>query len=210
VYWTEYCKLQYFIHIFTPLVDMPIYTAQNTIHELAYEQHGVFKAAQAVELGVHPKNLVAMAARGHLRRLAHGLYQDRRIPEDRWTRYMAATLWPYGVVGYLARETVLSLLELSDVNTGAIHLIVPHGFRPRRRLPMPGVAVHRADLPDHERTAIEGVPATTVARAIRDCAAANIGPALLRQAMRDARAGGWLKAMEAQVLEAELTASRKI
>lgn len=189
---------------------MPTYTAYDTIHQLALEQHGVFKAAQAVALGVAPKTLVAMAARGHLRRIDRGLYRDNRVPENRWTPFMTAALWPYGVVGLLARETVLSLLELSDVNPGVIHVVVPHAHRPRRRLPPPGVVLHRDDVAEHERTAIEGVPATTVARAIRDCAMANLGPALVRQALDDARRTGWLSASASVALTNELVADGKL
>lgn len=188
---------------------MPHYTAYDRVHELAAEQHGVFKAVQATGLGIQPKTLVAMAARGRLRRLGHGLYQDRRIPEDRWTPLMAAALWPFGAVGLLAHETVLSLLELSDVNPGVVHIALPVGYRLRRPT-RPGVVLHFEDIQEHERTAIDGVPATTVARAIRDCAYANLGPALLRQALDDGRRTGWLTAHEMEALTTELTAAGKL
>ena len=70
--------------------------------------------------------------------------------------------------------------------------------------------LHQADVPENERTAIEGVPATSVARAIRDCAMDNIGPALLRQAMKDARANGWLTDVEATRLAEDLAADGKL
>ncbi len=184
---------------------MATYTAYDTVHELAVEQHGVFKAHQAVELGVAPNALVKMAVRGRLERLDHGLYRDVRVPEDRWTPYMAATLWPHGVVGLLGRETVLGLLDLSDVNPAAIHVMVPPGYRARHRAPPPGVVLLHAEVPEADRTAIEGVPSTTVARAIRDSAAARLGPALLQQAISDARRAGWLTAAEVAHLTDELT-----
>jgi len=189
---------------------MATYTAYDTVHELALEQHGVFKASQAVGLGIEPKTLVAMAARGHLLRLDHGLYRDRRIPEDRWTPYMAAALWPHGTVGFLGRETVLGLLDLSDVNPGTIHVLVPPTHRPRHRQPPPGVVLIRAEVAEADRTAIEGVPATTVARAIRDCAAANVGPAILRHAIDDARRTGYLTPAEVTELTADLTRDGKL
>lgn len=189
---------------------MATYTAYDTVHQLAAEQHGVFKAAQATGLGIGPKTLVAMATRGRLQRIAYGLYQDRRVPEDRWTPFMAAALWPYGEVGLLARETVLSLLELSNVNPGLIHVAVPNTYRLRHRQPPPGVILHREDVPEDERTAIEGVPATTVARAIRDCAYANLGPALVRQALDDGRRTGWLTTRDAETLAAQLADAGKL
>lgn len=67
------------------------------------------QAAQPVEPGVAPKMLVAMAEHRHLRRIGHGLCRDSRVPENRWTPFMTATAWPYGVVGLLARDRVESV-----------------------------------------------------------------------------------------------------
>jgi len=189
---------------------MAPYVAYDTVHEIAIEQHGLFKATQATDRGVAPKTLVAMAARGRLARVSYGVYRDGRVPEDRWTPYMAAALWPYGtVVGLLTGETVLALRDLSDVNPAVIHIAVPAAYRARRP-PPPGVVIHRADVPQTERMAIEGIPATTVARAIRDCAQAHLGPALLRHAIEDARKGGWLTSEEARDLIHDLTAASKL
>ncbi|MGD2123678.1 MAG: hypothetical protein PVJ76_18145, partial [Gemmatimonadota bacterium] len=51
---------------------------------------------------------------------------------------------------------------------------------------------------------VEGVPVTRAARAIRDCARAHLGPALLRQAIYDGFSLGWLAAGEATSLRHEL------
>lgn len=182
--------------------------AYDTVHEIATEQHGLLKVTQATDRGVARKTLVAMAARGRLERVSYGVYRDRGVPDTRWMPYMAAALWPYGTtVGLLMGETVLGLLDLSDVNPAVIHIAVPAAYRVRRRLPPPGVVVHHADVPAEQRTAIEGIPATTVARAIRDCAQAHLGPALLRQAIADARTGGWLTPEEERDLNRDLTAA---
>jgi predicted transcriptional regulator of viral defense system len=190
---------------------MPAHTAYDTVHEIAVEQHGLLKATQATDRGVAPKTLVAMAARGRLERVSYGVYRDRRVPENRWTPYMAAALWPYGTtVGLLIGETVLGLLDLSDVNPAVIHIAVPTTYRIRRRPPPPGVMLHHADVPAAQRTAIEGIPATTVDRAIRDCAQAHLGPALLHQAIADARTGGWLTPEQERELINDLTADGRL
>lgn len=185
--------------------------AYDTVHEIATEQHGVLKATQAIQRGVKPKTLVAMAARGRLERISYGLYRDLRVPQTRWTLYMEAALWPYGTtVGLLMGETVLALLDLSDVNLAVIHVAVPAAYRARRRPPPPGVVMHNAAVPAQQRTAIEGIPATTVERAIRDCAKAHLGPALLGQAIAGAARGGWLTMEEERDLTRSLTASGKL
>ena len=55
---------------------MARYVAYDTVHAIATEQHGLLKATQATAAGVAPKSLVAMAARGRLERIGHGLYRD--------------------------------------------------------------------------------------------------------------------------------------
>lgn len=186
------------------LCPMPVTHAYDQIHELALEQHGMFTTEQAEELGVPRYTVAKMARRGRVRRHAHGLYQDLGAPETRWTPYMAAVLWPQGARGVLSHETALSLMELSDVNPSQIHVTVPLAHRVRRREPLPGVVLHGADLPDEEVISIEGLPVTRAARAIRDCAQASIGPALLAQALRDGESKGYLTVKEARELRREL------
>jgi hypothetical protein len=45
---------------------------------------------------------------------------------------------------------------------------------------------------------------TTPERTIRDCHAAHLGPALVRQAIHDGRRTGYLRAAQARSLESEL------
>lgn len=185
---------------------MPATHAYDTIHELALDQHGVFTAAQAKHLGVDPGTLWAMANRGRIERLSYGVYHDLGAPTTPWTQYMSAVLWPQGVTGVLSHETALALMELSDVNPARIHLTLPLGYRVRRRNPPPVFVLHRAGLTEGDIGSIEGVPVTTAARAIRDCARTHLGPALLRQALVDGLRTGWLRQDEAEALKDELKA----
>lgn len=101
-----------------------------------------------------------------------------------------AVLRPQGTTGVLSHDTALHLMDLSDVNPTRIHLTVPRKYRPRRRNPPPGVVLHFADLAPTDIRSLEGLPVTTAARTIHDCAMANLGPALIRQAIDDARRAG--------------------
>ncbi len=185
------------------------YQSYDTVHALALAQHAVFSAEQATKAGVPWSSLTTMTQRGHLERLGTGLYRDKAAPEDQWTPYMRAVLWPYAKPGVLSHETALALLDLSDANPSTVHVTVPRRFR-SRRAPPPGIMVHRADITETEVTAVEGLPTTTAMRTIRDCAQANIGPALLHQALEDARRKGWLTLEESHVLRAELETAHKL
>lgn len=185
-------------------VQMPKTQAYDAVHELALEQHGVLTAAQARELGVAHKALGSMVDRGRLDRLAYGLFRDLGAPITPWTQYAAAVMWPQGVNGVLSHETALALLDLSDANPPKIHVTVPKGHRPRRRSPLPGMVLHHADVSQDETMSVEGLPVTRLWRTIRDCAATNLGPALLRQAIEDGLAKGYLTELEAAKLRTDV------
>jgi predicted transcriptional regulator of viral defense system len=173
------------------------------VHEIALDQYGYFTAEQAIKAGVSRSALNNMRVRGTVDRIAHGVYSDTLVPPSPLGSYMAATLWPAGVRGVVSHQTVLALLDLSDVSPDKIHLTVPLEFRVRRTVPKQYI-LHHDRLEPSEIASFEGIPVTTVARAIRDCHRTNMGPALVRQAIEDAQRTGWLKQREATELEKEL------
>ena len=64
--------------------------------------------------------------------------------------------------------------------------------------------MHHEDLPSEDVSRLEGMPITTPARTIRDCNAAHLGPALIRQAIDEARRSGMLDAATVAALDAAL------
>lgn len=86
-----------------------------------------------------------------------------------------------------SHETALAVHGISDAMPSAIHITVPRQFRGRQD----GVVIHRADLPDADRTRIEAVPVTTIARTLQDVAATS-EPALVEQADAQAITRGTL------------------
>ncbi len=177
------------------------------VTDLALDQHGYFTVAQARAAGVAPTTVVMMARRGTIERVATGLYRLPTVPGSALAGYMAAALWPRGVHGTLSHETALELLQLSDVNPADIHLTVPSGYRIRRSPPRAYV-VHQADLTRAETTLVEGIPVTTAERTIRDCHAMHLDPALLRQAIAQARETGRLTSQAAERLSYEIFGAR--
>lgn len=176
-----------------------------TVHEIALDQFGYFTTEQARRAGVSPHAVLMMCRRGTIERLAQGLYRNPLVPATTLGPYMAASLWPHGVRGVLSHQTALELLGLSDTDPGKIHLTLPTTFRIRRATPGQYV-IHHADLTPGDVTAVEGIPVTTAARAIRDCHANHISPALLRQAIEDGLENGRLSRRDAAPLSQELFA----
>jgi predicted transcriptional regulator of viral defense system len=169
---------------------MPGATYQS-IYEIAADQHGYFTAAQARESGIDPRTVVMMERRGSTERVSHGLYRLVHFPLSPNALYMEATLWPARARGVLSHESALALYELSDVNPAKVHITVPRRFRVRRARPA-FLTVHHADLAESDVDVFDGIPVTTPERAIRDCHATHLGPALVRQAIEDGRRMGVL------------------
>lgn len=177
--------------------------AYLAIYEIAEEQNGYVTTAQAAAVNVGKGALAKMAGRGVLERVSWGVYRLSRFPASPLDQYVEASLWPLSARGVVSHESALAVFGLSDVSPAKIHVTVPRSVRVRRRLPA-GLVVHRADLGPGDTQVHEGVPVTTPERTIRDCHAAHLGPALVRQAIRDGRRTGHLRVAQAEKLEREL------
>jgi predicted transcriptional regulator of viral defense system len=178
-------------------------TAYRTVYNLAEDQMGYITTAQAAAAGVRPMTLVMMTRRGTLERTSRGVYRLVDFPTYPLAQYMQATLWPYDRPGVLSHETALSLYEMSDVDPAKVHITVPIGFRIQRAVP-PYLVLHRADLVPSDVTALERMPITTPERTVRDCIAAELGPALIKQAIDDGFRSGRLSGRAADKLRSAL------
>jgi predicted transcriptional regulator of viral defense system len=176
--------------------------------EIANEQYGFLTPDDAREREIDPINLVRMFQRGHLERRATGVYRLRLTPASSLDAYMEAVLWPgRGVRGVLSHDTALDLYELSDVNPAKIDVMLPRAHRIRRAVPGE-YRIHHEDLADEDVTTFEGIPIVTPARAIRQAAAAHLGPALIGQAIDHAERDGRLTRRAAETLRRELDVER--
>lgn len=173
------------------------------LYDLAEDQMGYVTTAQGRSVGVSAEAIVMMERRGRLERVSRGVYRLVDFPTVAHAQYMQATLWPYGRRGVLSHETALSLYQLSDVAPAKVHITVPIGFRVQRTIPS-YLVVHHKDLPSDDVRRLEGMPITTPLRTIRDCIEAHLGPALVRQAIDEARRAGMLNAATAAALDGAL------
>lgn len=185
----------------------------RAIYTVAEGQHGYFTVGQAAEVGVPADRVRDMHRRNVAERVSRGVYRLTQFPLSSRGPYMEAVLWPAAKgaadIGFLSHESALAFYDLSDVNPAKLHITVAPTRR-IRRTPPAHIIIHHAPLAKADITVQDGVPVTTAARAIRDCAMTNLGPALVRQAIQDARSAGWLTADSAAALTAELSALGKL
>lgn len=176
------------------------------LFELAADQYGYFTAAQARGWGINPNTLVMMAKRNTLERLSHGVYRLVLFPASPLDQYVEATFWPGGTRGVISHQSALVLYGVSDVSPARIHLCVPRAFRTHRRPPK-HLQLHRADVPPAEVELVEGIPVTTLERAILDCAREHLGRELIEQAIEEGRQSGRLSRNVAEKLSSQLLAA---
>ena len=162
-------------------------TTMDVLCELAEPQAGYFTTAQATEAGVSSRALYQRTRRGDIDHVRYGLYRLRRFPAHPFEDVVAACLWAGGASA-ASHETALAVHGISDSMPSAIHITVPRRYRGRQD----GVVIHHADLPDTDRTRVDAVPLTTIARTLHDVAATH-DPALVEPAVAQAVARGTLR-----------------
>jgi very-short-patch-repair endonuclease len=149
----------------------------RAIGALAERQHGVVSRGQLLELGLNRGAIVHRLKLARLRPVHRGIYTigHRLLTQD--GRWMAAVLacGPGAVLGYRAAAALWGMRGGTWVE-----VTVPSG-----RLPRDGIQVHRAALPEDERTTHRGIPTTTVPRTLLDLSAV-VTKRHLRSALREA------------------------
>lgn len=139
-------------------------TYRSLLRELAFEQHGFVTTADAAAHGVPAVELRKLAQRGALERVGLGVYRMTEIPYGDLDRY-AEAVHLVGPHAHLTHDAVLALHGLALVNP--IRIRVGTDRRVRTNLPS-SIELVREYVPDEDLTTYEGIPSTTVARALID------------------------------------------
>lgn len=138
---------------------------RHDLWEIAAEQHGVFTIPEAEDAGVPAVEVRKLAHRGALQAYGNGVYAHRDVPTSELTQPAAAAALA-GNGAFLHREAVLDLLGLGQFNPHRIRVATQR--RVRRVLPDWVDLDGRVDVSDEDLTQYEGIPATTVRRALED------------------------------------------
>lgn len=146
---------------------------------LAARQEGMAARFQLLELGVGRRAIEYRLSIGRFHRFFPGVYAIGHEAVTPVGRALGAVMacWPGAAASH---ETVLLLAGLVQPRAWQSHVTAT---QPRRR--RPGLVAHRAKLPPEDLTLINGVPATTLARAFLDIAPRH-DPAWTRRRLKDA------------------------
>jgi len=168
---------------------------RQAVREIAQNQHGFITTSQAKAANVPAVELRKLAYRGALENRGYGLYKIIDMPATEFDQF-AEIIYRIGEGAFLAGETVLALHDLALVNPRKINVIATK--RVRTKLPKYVTVTTGAIGPD-EATTIDGIPAITVDRALRDCKN-KIMPERFKAAVYEAKINGYLTKTEATQL----------
>ena len=140
-------------------------THRRALYDLALEQYGYVTPTGAESVGVPAIELRKIAHRGGLDHVAYGLYRFADIPITGHDPYMESVL-RCGPDAHLTHDAVLAFHGLAVVNPRRIRVGSPH--RVRRALP-DSVELIRQQVEPDDLTSYEGIPSTTVSRALLEC-----------------------------------------
>ncbi len=138
--------------------------ADLALAEMAERQHGVVARSQLLAAGIGSRAIDERLNR-RLHLVHRGVYSVGHRLLSTEGRWMAAVL-ASGPGAVLSHRTAGQLWGVVPRFNHLVEVTRPRHFRTR-----PGVMAHRSPVPDDERTAVIGIPVTTVPRTVLDLAA---------------------------------------
>jgi predicted transcriptional regulator of viral defense system len=134
--------------------------------ELASEQHGLASLDQLKRIGFTETTIHKRINTGRLHPVQQGVYAVGHRPQTREARYMAAVL-ACGPDALLSHRSAVDLQGLREDRRGRIDVTAPN----RRGRSPAGINAHRdGSLVVADRTEVDGIPCTSVARTLLDYA----------------------------------------
>ena len=176
-------------------------TNYEKIYEIAADNYGLITSAQAKASGISDKEMCAIAKRGRMDRLGHGVYKICDyipVKNDPYAEAVALV----GVGSYLYGESVLGMLDLMPFNPNYIYVATPK--RVRRKLPRHIKLVNSVHF---HACYYDGIPSQKVYDAIASCIN-KVESNRLAQAVKNARREGYITLQEQRLLTREINKCR--
>jgi hypothetical protein len=139
-------------------------TADLVLDRIAARQYGLVTRAQVRACGLTDRQIVRRLAQGRWIQVAAGVYRLAGAPTTWHQRAFAACL--AGPPGSVASRLTAAALHGLSTPPSMPQIVVPRGTSPR----VPFATVRWADLGPHDRLLVDGIPCTSVARTLLDCA----------------------------------------
>ncbi|MEO6087066.1 MAG: type IV toxin-antitoxin system AbiEi family antitoxin domain-containing protein [Umezawaea sp.] len=161
---------------------MDVKRAMNVLAGFTADQWGLVTTAQAVNAGVDSVTLARLVDAGLIDHIRRGVYASASAPQDRRRAARAAWLqlnprvpaWKRPLLdpdgGVFSHGTAAHVHDLGDLLLGAFQFTVPR----RRTSTHPDIEFRHLPLAERDVVKVDGLPVTTVERAIADLLADHI------------------------------------
>lgn len=159
------------------------------LYKVAAPQEGNFSSAQAKAAGCSQQLLHRFEETGRIQRVRRGIYRLTEFPPGEHEQLVVAWLWSERR-GVFSHATALALHRLSNVLPERIEMTLPLSWANRRISVPEGIQLFHAEVAQNESVSIGPIWATSISRTLRDCEAAALDVALLREATDEARRRG--------------------
>ena len=171
-------------------------THYQDIYEVAADNYGIITSVQAKELGISDKEMSAIAARGRIYRIGHGVYRLTDyipVPNDAYAEAVALV----GPDAFLYGESVIAMHGLAPTNPARICVATPK--RVRKHLP---AYLRLIRVPeDTQAASYEGIASQSVFDAILSCKGKMMDDRLVAAATEARRQGFISKAEYDSLME---------
>lgn len=158
----------------------------DRLYALAETQGGYFTSADASALGYTTAHQHFHVKQGNWVRIDRAIYRLKRFPASRHEELIRWWLWTRKK-GVISHESAAAAYDLGEVLPSKTHVTVPQEFR---KVPAPGVVLHKAKLEQKDTESREGYRVTTPLRTILDLARAHLDPERLTAVVKDAISKG--------------------
>lgn len=148
---------------------------------LIARQHGVFSRAQAARAGATRRVIGRRLATGRWQQLQPGVYRVTGTPPS-WRQGLMASCLAWGSGTVISHRAAAALWQLPGFEPSTVEVTVPRG---RGRVAARDAIVHWIPVASADRTTLDGIPVTTVARTLIDLASVT-SPDLVEDALDDA------------------------
>jgi len=171
----------------------------DEIYEYAADNYGLITSGEAKAIGIPNVELVKLAHRGRLTRIAQGVYRVEHYIPTALDRYAEAV----AIVGggaYIFGESVLAMHGLALVNPAAVYVATPE--RIRKKLPQGIATVLMKET--GQVTHYEGIASQSVYDALLACRNAVMSERLL-EAVDEALRQGLITESDAALARKEIS-----
>lgn len=149
-----------------PLAQSRGHQLSRGVERLLRRQKQLVRLEQLVDIGLTASGVRKRVNRHALHRIHDGVFAAHPPPYSRHQRWLAAT-YSCGGPSFISDVTSVEALGLTEERWPAIHVTKPSGSTRGPR----GITVHRRAVDPRDVIAAHGIPCTSAARTIVDCAA---------------------------------------